>query len=40
MPTKLRVEPQYSIIKSEDFVARRNIRIQVAPIIKNPFMRY
>jgi hypothetical protein len=36
-PWKLRLEPQYSIIKPENYGARWNIRIQVAPIIKNPF---
>jgi hypothetical protein len=36
-PWKLRLEPQYSIIKPENYGAQWNIRIQVAPIIKNPF---
>jgi hypothetical protein len=36
-PWKLRLEPQYSIVKPKNFGAQWNIRIQVAPIIKNPF---
>jgi hypothetical protein len=36
-PWKLRLEPQYSIIKPGDYGAQWNIRIQIAPIIKNPF---
>ena len=37
-PWKLRLEPQYSIIKPEDYGAQWNIRIQIAPIINNPFL--
>lgn len=37
-PWKLRLEPQYSIVKPENYGAQWNIRIQVAPIIKNPFL--
>ena len=37
-PWKLRIEPQYSIIKPDDYGALWNLRIQVAPIIKNPFI--
>jgi hypothetical protein len=37
-PWKLRIEPQYSIIKPEDYGSQWNIRIQVAPILKNPMM--
>lgn len=36
-PWKLRFEPQYAIIKEEDYGSRWNIRIQIAPIISNPF---
>ena len=36
-PWKLRLEPQYVVIKEKDYGARWNIRIQVAPIINNPF---
>ncbi len=37
-PWKLRFEPQYSIIKPDDYGTLWNIRIQIAPIIKNPFL--
>ena len=37
-PWKLRFEPQYSIIKPDYYGARWNIRIQVAPIIRNPLL--
>jgi len=37
-PWKLRVEPQYSIIKPDDYGTLWNVRIQIAPIIKNPFL--
>jgi len=38
-PWKLRLEPQYSIIKPDDYGTLWNIRIQVAPIINNPFLK-
>lgn len=37
-PWKLRLEPQYSIIKPEDYGSLWNIRLQIAPIVKNPFL--
>ena len=37
-PWKLRFEPQYSIIKPDDYGTQWSIRIQFAPIIKNPFL--
>ncbi len=37
-PWKLRIEPQYSIIKPDDYGTLWNLRIQIAPIIKNPFI--
>lgn len=37
-PWKLRIEPQYSIIKPDDYGTLWNVRIQIAPIIKNPFI--
>ena len=37
-PWKLRIEPQYSIIKPDDYGTLWNLRIQIAPIIKNPFL--
>ena len=37
-PWKLRLEPQYAIIKQQDYGSLWNIRIQIAPIIKNPFL--
>ena len=38
-PWKLRFEPQYSIIKPDDYGTLWNLRIQIAPIIKNPFLK-
>ena len=38
-PWKLRFEPQYSIIKPDNYGTQWNIRIQIAPIIKNPFLK-
>ena len=38
-PWKLRLEPQYSIMKPEDYGTLWNVRIQIAPIIKNPFLK-
>ncbi|MGI9531833.1 hypothetical protein [Lutimonas sp.] len=38
-PWKLRLEPQYSIIKPDDYGALWNIRIQIAPIVSNPFLK-
>ena len=38
MPFKLRVEPQYSIIKPDDYGSIWNLRIQIAPILKNPLL--
>lgn len=36
-PVKLRIEPQYSIIRPNDYGNVWNIRIQIAPVIKSPF---
>jgi len=36
-PWKLRIEPQYSIIRPDELGVEWNLRIQVAPIINNPF---
>jgi hypothetical protein len=37
LPIKLRFEPQYSIIKPDDYGTRWNFRFQIAPVIPNPF---
>lgn len=37
-PVKMRVEPQYSIIKPNDYGNNWNLRIQIAPVIKSPFL--
>lgn len=37
-PFKLRIEPQYSIYRSSDYGNVWNIRIQIAPVIKSPFV--
>ena len=36
-PVKLRVEVHYSIIKPEDYGTAWNIRLQITPVINNPF---
>ena len=37
-PLKLRIEPQYSIIRPDDYGNVWNLRIQIAPILKSPFL--
>ena len=37
-PVKMRIEPQYSIIRPKDYGTAWNIRIQIAPVIRSPFM--
>ncbi len=37
-PVKLRIEPQYSIIRPDDYGSVWNLRIQIAPVIKSPFL--
>lgn len=37
IPFKARVEPQYSIVRPDDFGQEWNIRIQFAPVIQSPF---
>lgn len=39
MPMKLRVEPQYSLVRPDDFGTTWNIRLQVTPVVQNPFGR-
>ena len=36
-PWKMRIEPQYSVVKPDDIGAEWNLRIQVAPVIQSPF---
>lgn len=38
MPVKIRVEPQYSVYRSSDYGNVWNIRVQIAPVIKSPFI--
>jgi hypothetical protein len=38
-PVKLRFEPQYSVIRPDDVGAEWNFRIQITPVIPNPFLR-
>jgi len=38
-PFKLRVEPQYSLIKPDDLGTEWNIRLQITPVIKRPGKR-
>ena len=37
IPIKARIEPQYSIVRPDDFGEEWNIRIQFAPVIQSPF---
>jgi hypothetical protein len=37
VPIKLRSEPQYSIIKPDNYGTAWNFRFQIAPVIPNPF---
>ena len=37
-PFKLRFEPQYSIVSPDDYGNVWNIRIQIVPVIKSPFL--
>ena len=39
MPIKMRLEPQYSIIKPDSLGTTWNIRLQITPVIKSPFMK-
>jgi len=36
-PIKMRIEPQYSIIKPDDYGTEWNIRFQFTPVINRPF---
>ena len=36
-PVKMRIEPQYSLIRPDDYGTEWNIRIQIAPVISSPF---
>lgn len=38
IPVKVRIEPQYSIIRPDNYGNVWNIRIQIAPVIKSPFL--
>ena len=38
VPYKIRLEPQYSIIRPNDYGNVWNIRLQIAPVIKSPFI--
>ncbi len=37
VPFKLRIEPQYSVIKPSDYGTEWNVRIQISPVINRPF---
>lgn len=39
VPMKLRLEPQYSVVRPDDFGTTWNIRLQVTPVVPNPFGR-
>ncbi len=36
-PVKMRIEPQYSVIRPDDYGAEWNLRIQFAPVIQSPY---
>jgi hypothetical protein len=38
-PVKIRLEPQYSIIRPDNLGTTWNIRLQVTPVIRSPFMK-
>jgi hypothetical protein len=38
-PVKLRFEPQYSIVHPDDYGTVWNFRLQITPVIQNPFRR-
>ena len=38
-PMKIRLEPQYSIVRPDDFGTVWNFRFQITPVIQNPFRR-
>lgn len=38
-PMKIRLEPQYSIVRPDEFGTVWNFRVQVTPVIENPFRR-
>jgi hypothetical protein len=37
VPFKARIEPQYSLVRPDDFGEQWNIRIQIAPVIQSPY---
>jgi len=37
-PVKFRIEPQYSIIRPNNYGSVWNLRIQIAPVLKSPFL--
>ena len=37
VPIKLRFEPQYSVIRPDDFGTAWNFRLQITPVIPSPF---
>ena len=37
VPIKMRLEPQYSIVKPDELAATWNVRLQFTPVIRNPF---
>jgi len=39
VPVKMRLEPQYSIVKPDDLAATWNVRFQFTPVIANPLAR-
>jgi len=38
IPTKLPAEVHYSVVRPDSFGERGNIRLQITPVIKSPFM--
>ncbi len=38
-PIKMRLEPQYTIARPDNYGNVWNIRLQIAPILKSPFLK-
>ena len=37
VPVKFRIEAQYSVVRPDDYGTEWNIRLQIVPVIPNPF---
>lgn len=39
LPMKLRAEVHYSVVRPDSFDEKWNLRLQITPVIKSPFLR-